>query len=183
MNTYKIIVLCGTKASGKTSIGRELARLLSASFYDTDEQIQSKYSSKLNVREIFKELGDAGFRSLEAEVMNELLFKVDAESSQSVIALGGGACEAESFASFVHRLKQKNGTLIFVSTCVEILLQRIRESGTIPATVDGTNFEESFRAQTERRTQIYRSLADFTVNRELSPNAVAKEIEKLLLED
>lgn len=182
MSTAKIIVLCGTKASGKTSVGIELAHLLSASFYDTDAQIQSKYPHSKTTREIFTELGDAGFRSLESEVMNELLFKVDAESSRSLIALGGGACETENFASFVHRLKQINGTLIFINTNVEILLERIRKSWSLPATIDSANFEQSFRKQTERRTQIYRSLTDFTINGNLSPNAVANEIKTLLLE-
>jgi len=182
MNTAKIIVLCGTKASGKTSIGIELARLLNASFYDTDEQLQSKYPHNKTVREIFKELGDAGFRSLEAEVMNELLFKVDAESSRSVIALGGGACEAESFESFVHRLKQKNGTLIFLKPSTDSLLKRIHNFGTLPVTVDNSDFENNFRAQTERRNSKYSSLADFIHSSEKSPLTAALDIKRQFLE-
>jgi shikimate kinase len=78
------LVLIGLRGSGKTTVGRLLAERLNWPFDDTDVLIQAR--AKLSIREIFEKLGEARFRQIEAEVVQEC-----ARQDQVVIATGGGA--------------------------------------------------------------------------------------------
>ncbi|MDX1568450.1 MAG: shikimate kinase, partial [Longimicrobiales bacterium] len=77
------IVLVGFMASGKTSVGRELARLLGWDFVDFDEEIEAEAGAP--IPEIFSEQGEPAFRELEERVGRRLL-----ELEGAVLATGGG---------------------------------------------------------------------------------------------
>ncbi len=77
-------VLVGIPGSGKTSTGRELARLLRWPFLDLDEQIAQR--AGMSVRDIFATHGEAHFRTLEREVTAQLA----AAAAPMVVAPGGG---------------------------------------------------------------------------------------------
>jgi 3-dehydroquinate synthase len=77
------IVLTGFMATGKTSVGRELARLLGYSFADTDAMIEAQ--SGMSIADIFADPGEEHFRQLELELCEELLGR-----KYVVIASGGG---------------------------------------------------------------------------------------------
>jgi shikimate kinase len=77
------IFLIGMMGSGKSTVGRNLARQLSYSFIDTDSLIEKNQS--LNIPEIFAKYGEDRFRELEKETLNFIL-----ESDHQVIATGGG---------------------------------------------------------------------------------------------
>ena len=64
------IVLIGMPASGKSTVGRILSKRLSLSLIDTDELIVRRAGRQIT--EIFAEVGEAGFRELEAEVIREV---------------------------------------------------------------------------------------------------------------
>jgi shikimate kinase len=70
-------------AAGKSTIGRRLARLLDASFVDTDEAIVARHGP---IPQLFSERGEAAFRALEFEAVRDAL-----EGPPGVLALGGGA--------------------------------------------------------------------------------------------
>ncbi|HEU4349069.1 MAG TPA: shikimate kinase [Actinoplanes sp.] len=77
------VALIGFMGVGKTSVGRELARLLDRPFADTDTMVQQRAGA--SIPELFAR-GEAVFRALEREAMLEAL-----DGPESVLALGGGA--------------------------------------------------------------------------------------------
>lgn len=79
-----IIVLIGYMASGKTSLGKKLAKKLDYSFIDLDDLIEEKENS--SVLEIFKSKGEIYFRKQESFYLKELL----EDDRNIILALGGG---------------------------------------------------------------------------------------------
>jgi len=77
------VLLVGFMASGKTSVGKELAALLGWDFHDFDTAIEKQAGA--TVTEIFRRDGEEHFRDIEAEVASDLLQK-----ERVVLASGGG---------------------------------------------------------------------------------------------
>ena len=78
------LILIGLPASGKTTVGRQLARRLDMPFFDCDEAIEA--AAGCSVSDIFARYGEAYFRELEHRTLEELCRK-----ESCVIATGGGA--------------------------------------------------------------------------------------------
>ncbi|MGH9000821.1 MAG: shikimate kinase, partial [Acidimicrobiia bacterium] len=79
------LVLVGMMGSGKSSVGRRLARRLGRSFVDTDQLVEARRG--LPIAEIFAADGEAAFRALESSAVAEAL----GASPPAVVAFGGGA--------------------------------------------------------------------------------------------
>ena len=77
------IVLIGYMGSGKTTVGRALAKELQLPFYDLDWYIENRMRKK--VSQIFAEQGEEGFRRIERNMLHEV-----AEFEDVVISCGGG---------------------------------------------------------------------------------------------
>lgn len=82
-SSFRLIVLVGFMGSGKTSVGRRVARRLGWRFVDSDDEVEARAGS--SVEAIFRERGEAGFRELEAQAMEDLL-----RGRHRVVATGGG---------------------------------------------------------------------------------------------
>jgi len=78
------VVLLGYMASGKSTVGKQLAKRLNTNFIDLDDEIQKKVDKTIS--QIFKDEGELFFRKKESEVLNMIL---DQEEG-FVLALGGG---------------------------------------------------------------------------------------------
>src|SRR5256885_295459 len=85
------IVLIGMKGSGKTTVGKLLAKKLSFPFIELDSQIEKKHSTKknelLSSREIYKQYGKEYFRLLEQNTLKDLY---ENNSDNFVFSTGGG---------------------------------------------------------------------------------------------
>lgn len=79
------IVLIGFMGSGKSTIGLLLADQLNMPFIDLDQKIEEK--GKLKISEIFDQKGEAYFRTLESEILQNVL----KSEIPSIVATGGGA--------------------------------------------------------------------------------------------
>ena len=79
----KRIVLIGYMGSGKTTVGRALAKEIGLPFYDLDWYIESRMRKKIS--QIFAERGEEGFRKIECNMLHEV-----AEFEDVVISCGGG---------------------------------------------------------------------------------------------
>ena len=101
------IVLVGMPGSGKTTVGKALARKLGREFVDTDDIIKERHG---DISEIFRQKGEQHFRELESEVILEISAKCGL-----VVATGGGAVlKGEN----VFRLRQ-NGRIYFLDRPLE----------------------------------------------------------------
>jgi len=101
--------------AGKTTVGKQLAKQLNKTFYDTDHEIEKRTGVKVAV--IFDLEGEAGFRKREAAVINDLT-----QLDNIVLATGGGAV-----LSLVNRAALKeNGQVIYLRAAVKDLCKRMR---------------------------------------------------------
>lgn len=105
------IVLTGMPGSGKSTVGRVLARQLDRELVDTDTEIIRV--AKKPIPEIFAQRGERGFRDLESQVIQEV-----SRRTGLVIATGGGAILREEN---VRRLRQ-NGRIYFLDRPAEDIL-------------------------------------------------------------
>lgn len=108
------VFLVGYMGSGKSTIGKKLAKKMQYSFVDLDKFIEKKYSRKIS--EIFSEDGEDVFRKMEREALYDVV-KID----NAVISLGGGT------PCFYDNLKviQENGISVYLKMTAGALLQRL----------------------------------------------------------
>tara|TARA_R110002124_G_scaffold64985_2_gene177655 strand:- start:465491 stop:466036 length:546 start_codon:yes stop_codon:yes gene_type:complete len=109
----KPIVLIGMMGTGKTHIGRLLAKKLGISFVDSDDEIVA--SAGQSIADIFERYGENAFRDLEKKVIRRLL-----ENKASVISTGGGCItEPETLA-----LLTQQAHLFWLQSDLDVLVER-----------------------------------------------------------
>jgi shikimate kinase len=146
--------------SGKSTVGRGLARRLGFGFVDMDERIEERTGRR--VADLFRERGEAAFRKEELAVAEELQAK-----NRCVIATGGGA-----FAQAKTREALQAGAFtVYLSGDFETLSRRVPADGSRPLAAD----REIMRRLLEEREPFYRS-ADLTVDATEAPEAIAGRI-------
>lgn len=148
------IILIGGPASGKTKVGKTLAKSLGLPFFDTDHCIETQSNKK--VTDIFKEEGESIFRKLETQTLQNLLALEDA-----VISTGGGIVKKEEN----RVLLQKEAAVIFLNVSVHTQMKRTQNDSSRPLLMgqDKRAILEKLHAE---RDPLYRSIAKLTVNAE-----------------
>jgi shikimate kinase len=158
------LVLVGPPGSGKTTVGRVLARRIGVAFSDVDALIVVRAGKPIAA--IFTEDGEDAFRALEREVVAEALATTD-----GVLALGGGSVLA---ASTRERLRGHRVVLLWVG-----LADGIRRTGmsTARPLLAGVNPRATFKALLDARAPLYREVASVTIDtRRRSINQVARAV-------
>jgi len=146
------IFLIGPMGSGKTAVGRHLARLFRYSFLDSDSDIEAK--TGVDISFIFEKEGEAGFRVRERESIDRLT-----QMEGIVLATGGGAViEAEN-----RRVLAERGVVVYLETSIEQQLERTRHARHRPL-LNGTNPEEKLKELMLRRAALYAEIAQLTVS-------------------
>ncbi|SHE60305.1 shikimate kinase [Desulforamulus putei] len=160
----KNIVLIGFMGSGKSTVGRGLAKRLGYRFIDTDDAIEQ--ITGLTVEQIFHKHGVKRFRGEEALLVSKL-----ANKKNLVIATGGGlVLNPEN----VKKLKA-NGILIGLEASAEVICKRVRNKRTRPLLARG-NLQEKVEKLLAERKEAYQ-VADFTVQTDqLSPEEIVNII-------
>ena len=154
------VVLVGFMGSGKSTVGRILARRLGWGFVDMDERIEERGGRR--IAEIFKERGEAAFRREELLVARELQ-----TASRRVIATGGGAfAQAET-----REALRANAFTVYLAADFEALARRVPADGSRPLATD----REIMRRLLEEREPSYRS-ANLTLDATEAPEAIAGRI-------
>ncbi len=150
------IVLIGYRGTGKSSIGKRLARKLKAPFYDTDDLVEA--AAGRSIGDIVAEEGWACFRRMEKEIIREM-----AVMDKGVVATGGGAVMDEENV----RILKHNGIVIWLDADVETIIKRIHADSQNrekrPPLSDDDLYKETVDLL-EKRLPVYKSLADFSVN-------------------
>ncbi len=139
------IVLIGMPGSGKTTIGKALARELGCGFIDTDEEIIKQEG--ISIPEIFNTLGEMKFREIESEVIKKVSL-----NQGFVIATGGGAI----LNPININLLKENGKVVFLNKKIEDLI-------TTPDRPLSSNLED-LKKRYDERYDIYVSSADYIIN-------------------
>jgi shikimate kinase len=111
------IILTGFMGTGKTEVGKELARLLAMKLIDIDTEIEK--SQKMTINEIFKRFGEQKFREIETEMIKKVTHKRNV-----IISTGGGAVLKQEN---INALKKTGIIICLMATPGTILL---RTSGT-----------------------------------------------------
>ena len=131
---YTNIYLTGFMGSGKTAVGKSLARSLQFEYIDTDEVIERK--ERRPIVTIFKEDGEPRFRKIERQVLIEC-----AQIQKVVISLGGGTLIIPENREIIKR----SGILIYLETSFDTLWERVRSTNKRPLMQrpDGTLMNDS----------------------------------------
>jgi shikimate kinase len=164
----RAVFLVGFMASGKSTVGPELARRLSWDFVDLDTQIESR--EQKTVSEIFRERGEAGFRLAETTALRDLL--TGTLHRDCVIALGGGA-----FVQETNRELLRDWPSIFLEAPTSELWQRSLSDGIErPLRGDPDQFAKLYA----QRLPFYRQATVTIVTSGKDPASLCVEIERNL---
>lgn len=158
------IVLCGFMGSGKTTVGRKLARLTGLDFVDADQYLEAQEGKQIS--EIFAERGEAYFRDRETAYIREL-----SQREGIVLSLGGGAVLRPEN---VEAIKQ-TGLLIHLDTPYFRILKNLSYSNTRPL-LDKPDKQAETRRLYNARKGIYHRVSDISVR---SPK-ISEVLEKLV---
>jgi len=137
--------------TGKTTVGRKLARKLGRRFVDLDRRIEERAGK--SIKEIFQEMGEKGFRKLESAVLKEIL-----RPGGQVVATGGGVVTRSENL----RLLKKRAFLVCLAARPEVLLKRIGKNADRPL-LEVENREQKITDLLKQRQAAY-SEADLTVD-------------------
>ena len=162
------LYLVGMMGSGKTSTGRPLAERLGYGFVDADAVIEQ--AAGCSIPEIFERDGEAGFRSLESQVLSAI-----SQRHSLVVATGGGVVTQPENWGLLH-----SGIVIWLDVVPDQLLHRLNADSTVRPLLQTTDPEAALNALLNERRPLYGE-ADLTVviNDE-TPEAVADGILQLL---
>ena len=106
----KIILLVGLMGSGKTSVGKRLAKKLNLPFVDGDQEVEK--AAGLSLVDVLKCFGEKEFRAGEERVMKRLL-----QGSPCVLASGGGSFVAEQ----TRALAKQHALTVWLKADIDIL--------------------------------------------------------------
>ena len=162
------LYLVGMMGSGKTSTGRPLAERLGYGFVDADAVIEQ--AAGCSIPEIFERDGEAGFRSLESQVLSAI-----SQRHSLVVATGGGVVTQPENWGLLH-----SGIVIWLDVVPEQLLQRLNADNTVRPLLQTADPEAALNALLNERRPLYAE-ADLTVViDDETPEAVADGILQLV---
>ena len=157
-------VLIGLPGSGKSTIGRRLAKALGVVLLDTDTAIEQ--TTGRTIADIFAADGEQEFRRIEEEVVRDAL-----GSHDGVLSLGGGAITSSGV-----REALSGHTVIYLEISAS---EGVRRTGgnTVRPLLAGGDRAEKFRALMSERAPLYRRTATIRVNtNRRNPGAVVRHI-------
>jgi shikimate kinase len=169
MLSKRNIFLIGPMGSGKTAVGKHLARLFRFTFHDSDADIEAK--TGVDIPFIFEKEGEAGFRIREKESIDRLT-----QLDSIVLATGGGAVIDEAN----RRALAERGVVVYLATSVDQQIERTRHARHRPL-LQAADPEQRLRELMLRRAMLYAEIADLTVTTDgRRVQLVAEEIHQQL---
>lgn len=163
------VVLTGMMGSGKTTLGKELAKNLKIDFYDTDKEIE-KFTD-MTIPTIFKKKGENFFRKIEEKICISLI-----NEKKKIVAIGGGAFLNNKIRQHIL----KNSKSIWINADLSTIVKRIKSSKNIRPMLDYSKLEKSIESILKKREPIYK-LADVTIETSnKNKSTIISEIKKNL---
>jgi hypothetical protein len=158
-------VLIGPPGAGKSSVGRQLAKLWECDIFDSDAEIERVSGKK--IADIFTDDGEVAFRSIERDVVLGAL-----QTQSGVIALGGGSVLDESVADY---LRGSSLPVLYLEVSISQAAPRVGFNKERPLLA--MNPRQQWMQLMEKRRPIYEGLATRSFNTDnRKPAEVAREI-------
>ena len=145
------IFLVGPMGSGKSSLGKKLAKSLDKKFIDTDKEIEKKENKTIN--EIFENNGEKYFREKEKEFLVNI-----PNNLNMIIATGGGIVTNQE-----NREKLKENKVIFLNASVERQSKRTSRSDKRPL-LKNVDRLKKLRELYDQRLELYREVSNIEIN-------------------
>ena len=169
-----VITLIGYRGCGKSSVAPRLAKRLGWEWSDCDIEIEKRCG--VSVRDIFQHEGEAGFRTRESEVLEDLL-----SQPQLVLASGGGSILAKG-----NRQKMRAaGPVVWLQASIKTLARRLSGDGHANQnrpSLTGRPIHEEIADVLAVREPLYRETASLIVDvDDTRPDLVAKRIQEALM--
>lgn len=165
-----LIILVGMMGSGKTTVGRELARRLGMRFVDCDHEIEARTGVKIPM--IFEIEGEEGFRRRESQTLEALTLE-----RGIVLATGGGAVLRPANREMLH----SRGVVVYLDVPPQTLWERTRNDRSRPL-LQCDNPRARIAALHRERGPLYRDTAHVVVEGGRgNPGAMTRAIEKELI--
>ena len=159
------IFIVGPVASGKSVIGKILAKTLAVNFVDTDKEIEK--NAGVDISWIFEVEGEEGFRKREEKLLREV-----SKKENSVISTGGGRIIGKQN----RELMTSKGKVVYLEASIQVQLERTLKDKSRPL-LNKVNKEETLISLKERREHLYKEIADITIKHEgKSHNKIVQEI-------
>ena len=146
-----LVSLIGLPGSGKSTVGRQLARRLNLPFVDSDHAVEGRLGCA--IREYFEREGEDRFRDVEQEVLNDLTLQ-----HKGVLSTGGGSVLRAANRQHLH----ERGQVVYLKSSPDELFRRLRHDVNRPLLQVSDplgRLRELFAA----RDPLYRETAHFTV--------------------
>ncbi len=157
------MVLVGPMGSGKSSVGRELARELGLPFVDLDAELVRRHGP---IPTLFEQRGEAAFRELETAALAAVL-----AGPAVVLATGGGAVLAEA-----NRAALGGHTVVWLTITPDTAARRLAGDASRPL-LAGDHPEEAWARIARDRTPHYQAVATHTVAADADgPQTVARTV-------
>lgn len=161
------IFLVGPMGSGKSAVGKQLARALKRPFLDSDLEIVRR--TGVDIPYIFDKEGEAGFRVREREVIDELTRR-----SGIVLATGGGAILLPEN----RQALRERGLVVYLETSVAQQVNRVRRGENRPLLAGASDIAARLEGLMTVRDPLYRELAHLTLRTD--GRRVAHVVEEIL---
>ena len=158
------LILTGFMGAGKSTVGAILARDLGWRFLDLDQVIEA--NSRRTIAEIFRDEGEAEFRRLERQAVQQL-----SKDEEIVLALGGGTVEDGSTRSLL--IDSPGNCLVFLHAELDDLLARCRVEGKVRPLLAAP---EALAARHTLRLPHYRAAHVTVTTTGLGPREVADRV-------
>ena len=170
-NTTQNIFLIGPMGSGKTTIGKQLSKILGLDFYDCDQELERLTGASVNL--IFDVEGETGFRLRESSMLDSLSAKKGV-----LVATGGGVVCNEGN----RRMLQSRGLVVYLKTSVEKQIKRLRQDKSRPL-LQAEDRTQRLLDLARIRNPLYDATADLVFStRNSSVYASAKALSSAILE-
>jgi shikimate kinase len=165
MKSCRRIFLVGMMGSGKTLIGKMLARELGWRFADTDYFVERRERKRVSL--IFKEKGEVYFRKVES-----LALKESAARSPCVVATGGGLVVKKDNRMWMR----KKGVVVYLRVASGTLFDRMKKKGIAARPLLHGEHPRQALILLRRAREKYYKEADFLVSGSQPPRVVIKRI-------
>ena len=160
------IILIGFMGSGKSSVGKLLAKELNFEFIDTDEEIEK--ANDLKISKIFKDFGEEYFRELETSYLKKLLnYK-----NNLILSTGGGLPLRDSNVKILREF----GVVVYLKATKDTIVKRVRDDNSRPL-LGNDHLEERVERLLRSRQSCYQAAAHIEINTDdKSISAIISEI-------